>query len=617
MKVVFNSIPLALLAFSTLAACGAAGDRVEAPAASGRGVRTAAAPNDVGFAVAAPDRGFLGNEELTDLFRGFAAEHNAALVFVTDERTGAELAGAVDRLAARGARRVVVLPMFLSAGATGFQTLEQVVARGRYAVPVELGQRLGASYLAVELLADRLRALHETKGRRLVVVGYGAADAAARDVMVRDLEQTASAAARGFGFESVRAVVWRNGFTTPQKRDEDAEAALTAALAGAPRAAVVPFQLGPRLDSMMSFPSVLGRHVRRPAQLADGELMPDPLVGLWMAREAGRHLPLAPDDVGVVVLAHGADHHWNQDMRRALAGPASRHRLEFAFSMADPVVVERAVKRLEARGARAIVVVRVFALASSFRGSVERMLGLDIEPGPRDAGGDAHAGHGGGHAGHGAGGHAGHGAGGAGAGRAAADDHGHGGHGHGHGGHGAALPAPRIRSAARFVTVGGIEDSPELAEALLERALAVSADPARETIILTAHGDGDDATNQHWREVLTSLAGHMKRGRGAGFRAIQHGTWREDWPDKREREVAAIRKLVTDAAAGGGRAIVVPARTIGTGPERDLLSGLDYTLGQGFAPHRLFEQWFEAQIRAGVAALEPDPGDARRASVTR
>jgi hypothetical protein len=103
----------------------------------------------------------------------------------------------------------------------------------------------------------------------------------------------------------------------------------------------------------------------------------------------------------------------------------------------------------------------------------------------------------------------------------------------------------------------------------------------------------------------------MKRGRGAGFRAIAHGTWREDWPDKREREVAAIRKLVTDAAAGGGRAIVVPARTIGTGPERELLEGLDYTLGHGFAPHRLFEKWFEAQIRAGVAALAPDPGDAQ------
>jgi hypothetical protein len=477
-----------------------------------------------------------------------------------------------------------------------------------------MGQRFGQSYLAHELLADRLRKVAEPAGRRLVVVGYGA-DEGGRGAMNEELEQLSKAAAAGFGFESVRTVVWLSGHTTPQRRDGEAQKALEQALAGAPRAVVVPFQLGPRLDSMMSFPGVLRRQVRKPAELIAAEVTPDPLIALWMAREANRHVPMRPDEVGVVVLAHGADHHWNTGMQRALAGPAGRHRLEFAFSMADPIVVERAVRRLEARGARGIVVVRVFGLASSFRGSVERMLGLDVERAGHGAG---HAGHGAGHAGHAAG-HAGHGDGkarhgdgnaGHAAGHAghAAGGHGqpgaHAGHDHGHGhGPGPATPPPRIRSAALFATVGGLEDSPEFAEALLERALALSKDPARETIILTAHGDGKDETNEHWRGVLASLARHMARGRGASFRAIQHGTWREDWPDKRKPEIAAIRRMVEQATAGGGRAIVVPARTTGTGPEAELLEGLSFELAKGFAPHRLFDRWFEAQVRAGVAEL--------------
>jgi hypothetical protein len=164
-------------------------------------------------------------------------------------------------------------------------------------------------------------------------------------------------------------------------------------------------------------------------------------------------------------------------------------------------------------------------------------------------------------------------------------------------------PAPRIRSAAIFATVGGLEDSPLFADALLDRALAHSTDPARETIILVAHGSGDDGTNAHWKGILESLATRMRAGKGAAFRAVRTGTWREDWPDKRAPEVAAIRALVEDADRDGGRAIVIPARTSAQGFETEFLDGLRYTLGEGFAPHPLFERWLEEQVSAGVARL--------------
>jgi hypothetical protein len=152
--------------------------------------------------------------------------------------------------------------------------------------------------------------------------------------------------------------------------------------------------------------------------------------------------------------------------------------------------------------------------------------------------------------------------------------------------------------------VGGLEAHPFFAAALLDRAKALSKDPTRETIVLVAHGSGDDTTNDHWRRLLESLATQMRTNGAANFRAVRTGTWREDWPDKRAPEVAAIRKIVEDAARDGGRAIVIPARTAAQGNEREFLKGLEFELGTGFAPHPLFARWMEEQIRASVARLE-------------
>lgn len=145
------------------------------------------------------------------------------------------------------------------------------------------------------------------------------------------------------------------------------------------------------------------------------------------------------------------------------------------------------------------------------------------------------------------------------------------------------------------------EDDPLCAEALLARARALSRDPVRETVILVAHGNGDDAQAAHWRETLASLARRMRELGGDRFRAVRAATWREDWPDKRKPAVEEVRALVQEATADGGRALVIPARTLGRGPERRLLKGLSFELGEGFAPLPLFARWAENEVRAAVA----------------
>jgi hypothetical protein len=288
-----------------------------------------------------------------------------------------------------------------------------------------------------------------------------------------------------------------------------------------------------------------------------------------------------PEDFGFVFLAHGSDYHWNETMRENVAALGKRYKIEFAFSMADQPTIERAVRRLEQRGARAIGVVRVFGLASSFKTGIENILGVHAEhmlAGENDAASRVVATPSGSRAA-----------------PLASASHGHGGHETG--------ATPRIRSSALLATLGGMEDHRYFAQALLERAKALSKDPRRETIILTAHGAGDDASNDHWRQLLASLAEQMRQGGGANFRAIHFGTWREDWPDKRGPEIAAIRQHVEEASRDGGRSIVVPARMQGRGDEKTWLKDLSFELGSGFAPHPLFAQWFEEKIQESIAAL--------------
>ncbi|MBI2315801.1 MAG: hypothetical protein HYU75_01860 [Betaproteobacteria bacterium] len=61
--------------------------------------------------------------------------------------------------------------------------------------------------------------------------------------------------------------------------------------------------------------------------------------------------------------------------------------------------------------------------------------------------------------------------------------------------------------------------------------------------------------------------------------------------------------MVMEAGRDGGRALVIPARTNGRGPEQAFLEGLTFDLGEGFAPHPLFLRWVEAQVEAGTSVL--------------
>jgi sirohydrochlorin cobaltochelatase len=141
----------------------------------------------------------------------------------------------------------------------------------------------------------------------------------------------------------------------------------------------------------------------------------------------------------------------------------------------------------------------------------------------------------------------------------------------------------------------GLVEAPEMGEVLARRALALSRDPARENVLILAHGPGDDAENERWLYQLDARAEVVRRA--APFGTVRVETLREDWPEKRELAEKRIRAFVEQALQQGRRALVVPFRVQGFGPYAEVLKGLDYVSdGQGLVPHPFVTQWIAQQI---------------------
>lgn len=435
----------------------------------------------------------------------------------------------------------------------------------------------GQSYLAAEDLSARLRAVHTDK-TRLLLVGYGARTAAEATAMRADLLRIGGFASTLDG-AAVDAVVYPAGRDAASKALREQA---IAALGAAHGAVVLPLAFAPRDDSMMDFAGWYAGELPDDAEAANSPIASADALAEWMAHANAaltlQQRPASGKEVGVIVLAHGADWFWNRDIMQSLAPLNNNHTLAWAFSMADPVVVERAVRQLEAENVRGIVVLRVFGMASSFKRSVDRMIGADVA-GATDAGHAAHA-----KAGH-------------------AHEMAMMGHDHGVMGHRSLAAAPRIRSRLPMVTIGGVADSPLFARALLQQANALSKQPAKDSVILVAHGQGDDTANQRWVDLLNSLARQMRADGGDRFRTIRVATWREDWPEKSKQAIATVRAMVEQANRDGGRALVIPARTNGRGAADRYLKGLDFGWGHGFAQSPLFAEWAEHEVQAGIAQL--------------
>jgi hypothetical protein len=292
---------------------------------------------------------------------------------------------------------------------------------------------------------------------------------------------------------------------------------------------------------------------------------------------APRAAPVA-GDFGVLVMAHGGTPEWNGAILQTVAPLRAKYDIEVAFGMADAASLQDAVRKLEARNIRRIGVVRLFVSGDSWLERTEQIFGLRAgAPAAPIAHGAQHT-------------HA-----------APAEHHAHAGHSAasgpapaGHGEH--AMAFYRVESRSRFaLSSEGLADAPGMGQVLAERVGALSKVPAREDVLILAHGPGDDEENTRWLAKIDARAAAIRAL--APFRRVQVESLREDWPDKRVVAEQRIRAFVSRATADGGIAIVLPFRVQGFGPYAQVLEGLDYVSdGKGLIPHGEVGKWIERQI---------------------
>ena len=285
------------------------------------------------------------------------------------------------------------------------------------------------------------------------------------------------------------------------------------------------------------------------------------VLGLLLSLPAVAHASVS----GVLVMAHGGTKEWNAAILEATAPLKKYCPTVVAFGMADPETLQESVRELESRRVTRIVVARLFVSGESFRGQTEYFLGLRPDPpeyfllhhspGSMSSGHDTV--------------------------RTRPHNMLYPSESH---------PIDPIQSTSSFVlTQNGLYDSPEIGKIVAERVRDLSRTPESESVLVLAHGVGDDRLNSHWVNRIEQISGEIRRI--GSFQDIRVETLREDWRDKRKLAEERIRDFVVQGDRNG-KVLVVPFRVYGFGPYESVLDGLSYRSdGRGLLPHPSVTEW--------------------------
>lgn len=531
-----------------------------------------AAPSKVGFLVVAPDRGYLGNQEVSSLVDEFKQTYPAALGLVGKDHTGVEgeyaayLIRAAQALKQDGVTEIVAIPLFLSEADPLLKRVMPLMPAYMGGLPVQWARAMAHDYLIGQIVLDRVEALSEhPESERLILVGTGATDEASEKAMKADLDKLSAYVTRYKAFREADTVVYYDrDAENAQRKNGEIKAHLLAQTAKHGKTLLVPVSIGPKFDASMSLTAWLG------AQFKDThvvykpeELLPHANALLWLKKTANRETPLTASQIGVVIMPHGSTQPWNDAVETAIQPLMTKYPIEMAYGMGDPSIIQHAVSRLEQRGIRHIVFVRMYALDHQMKPITDYILGLSE--------------------------------------RSPADGHG--------GGHGSSGAPPQVRTAAIFSTFGGYEQNPEIAAVLHKRIAELSKDPANETVLLLAHGEETEEGNNKWLSVMNQNIDRLRQEpHCTKLKTIKALTVREDWPQEREKAVAAVRATVEEAGKQG-RVLVIANRLYGSGPYKKMLQGLTYEINEKGLVDPILTRWLEDGLARVTAELIPAQGD--------
>jgi sirohydrochlorin ferrochelatase len=153
-----------------------------------------------------------------------------------------------------------------------------------------------------------------------------------------------------------------------------------------------------------------------------------------------------------------------------------------------------------------------------------------------------------------------------------------------------------------------VDDAPEIADVLADRAKGLAKDPARQALFLVGHGPNSAEDYAEWMANLRRVADTVRAR--TGFRNVLLDLVRDDAPPPvRAEAVARVRELIRLQHQLTGREVVVVPVLISTGKvsteklPRDL-EGLpiSYT-DEGLLPHPGMARWVESRVRGAAGQL--------------
>lgn len=191
---------------------------------------------------------------------------------------------------------------------------------------------------------------------------------------------------------------------------------------------------------------------------------------------------------------------------------------------------------------------------------------------------------------------------------------------------------PQVDTGARLHFAAPLDDDPLVGDILLDYAREISRVPAREEVIIVAHGPEGAADNAAQLAMLQRLADYVAAR--SAYAAVRVATLQDDASAAvRAANVARLRGLVTDAQAQGREVLLVTnllgTRTVQARVRRDL-RGLRYRFNRkGLVQHPNFIEWINRALAAGLTEFEatvrepdagrmarPQPGQGRAAGVS-
>ena len=151
----------------------------------------------------------------------------------------------------------------------------------------------------------------------------------------------------------------------------------------------------------------------------------------------------------------------------------------------------------------------------------------------------------------------------------------------------------KIQSPIPISMSPALDAHPTVTAIVASRTAGISQTPAREAVILVAHGPVDDSSNERWVSNLRTVGEELAR-RG-GFKSVDALTVRDDAPAPIRDEAAARLRALVEMRGLEARVLVVPVLLSYGGIEegiRKRLAGLDYVMSaQALAPDDRLVSW--------------------------